>query len=88
MALLKARLRGEPVWRMQKVLGVECDGAFGRIAGPDTFMMMGLWELMLLDNGSKGEAVKKLQEKLGVPATASSAPAHKRPSGNVSRKTG
>src|SRR5262249_30051220 len=86
MALLKAGLRGEPVRRLQKVLDVETDGAFGPkteealkkwqknhslsadgIAGPDTFTAMGLWELVLLDKGSKGDAVKKLQGKLGLP---------------------
>ena len=38
------------------------------IAGPDTFMAMGLYELVLLKEGTRGDAVKKLQEKLGVGA--------------------
>ena len=38
------------------------------IAGPDTFMAMGLYELVLLKQGTRGDAVKKLQEKLGVGA--------------------
>ena len=44
--------------------GLAADG----IAGPDTFMAMGLYELVLLKEGTRGEAVKKLQEKLGVGA--------------------
>ena len=38
------------------------------IAGPDTFMAMGLYELVLLKESTRGDAVKKLQEKLGVGA--------------------
>jgi peptidoglycan hydrolase-like protein with peptidoglycan-binding domain len=38
------------------------------IAGPDTFMAMGLYELVLLKEGTRGDAVKTLQEKLGVAA--------------------
>jgi len=38
------------------------------IAGPDTFMAMGLYELVLLKPGTHGDAVKKLQERLGVGA--------------------
>lgn len=38
------------------------------IAGPDTFMALGLYELILLKQGTKGSAVKALQEKLGVTA--------------------
>jgi len=38
------------------------------IAGPDTFMAMGLYELVLLKPGTRGDAVKRLQEKLGVGA--------------------
>jgi peptidoglycan hydrolase-like protein with peptidoglycan-binding domain len=44
--------------------GLAADG----IAGPDTFLAMGLYELVLLKPGTRGEAVKKLQEKLGVSA--------------------
>ena len=44
--------------------GLQADG----IAGPDTFMAMGLQELVLLKAGTRGNAVKKLQEKLGVTA--------------------
>jgi peptidoglycan hydrolase-like protein with peptidoglycan-binding domain len=44
--------------------GLAADG----IAGPDTFMSMGLHELLLLSKGTHGEAVKKLQEGLGIAA--------------------
>jgi peptidoglycan hydrolase-like protein with peptidoglycan-binding domain len=44
--------------------GLASDG----VAGPDTFMAMGLYELVLLKQGTRGDAVKKLQEKLGVGA--------------------
>jgi peptidoglycan hydrolase-like protein with peptidoglycan-binding domain len=40
------------------------------VAGPDTFMAMGLYELVLLKQGTRGETVKKLQEKLGIDADA------------------
>ena len=36
------------------------------VAGPDTFMTMQLHELVLLKQGTRGNAVKKLQEKLAV----------------------
>ena len=49
-------------WQTKK--GLTADG----IAGPDTFMAMGLSELVLLKQGTHGDAVKKLQEKLGVGA--------------------
>ena len=32
------------------------------IAGPDTFMAMGLYELVLLKQGTRGDTVKKLQD--------------------------
>jgi murein L,D-transpeptidase YcbB/YkuD len=38
------------------------------IAGPDTFAQMGLYELILLKPGTSGEAVKRLQQALGVTA--------------------
>ncbi len=44
--------------------GLAVDG----IAGPDTFSAMGLHELVLLRKGSRGAAVKKLQEGLGLSA--------------------
>ena len=44
--------------------GLASDG----VAGPDTFMAMGLYELVLLKQGTRGSSVKKLQEKLAVGA--------------------
>ncbi|MGE0848815.1 MAG: peptidoglycan-binding protein [Hyphomicrobiaceae bacterium] len=44
--------------------GLAADG----VAGPDTFVAMGLYELVLLKQGTRGATVKKLQEKLGVGA--------------------
>ena len=44
--------------------GLAADG----IAGPDTFMTMQLYELVLLKPGTRGNAVKTLQEKLAVTA--------------------
>ena len=46
----------------QKKHGLHVDG----VAGPDTFTQMGLFELVLLRPGTSGEAVKKLQQALGV----------------------
>jgi len=48
----------------QEANGLAVDG----IAGPDTFTAMGLHELILLRVGSRGDAVKKLQESLGIGA--------------------
>lgn len=48
----------------QSANGLAVDG----IAGPDTFTAMGLHELVLLRRGSRGAAVKKLQEGLGIGA--------------------
>ena len=48
----------------QKANGLAVDG----IAGPDTFTAMGLHELVLLRVGSRGQAVKALQQDLGADA--------------------
>jgi peptidoglycan hydrolase-like protein with peptidoglycan-binding domain len=48
----------------QEANGLAVDG----IAGPDTFTAMGLHELVLLRKGSRGSAVKRLQEGLGIGA--------------------
>ncbi len=48
----------------QAANGLAVDG----IAGPDTFTHMGLFELVLLRRGSRGAAVKRLQEGLGIGA--------------------
>ena len=50
--------------------GLAADG----IAGPDTFAALGLPELILLTNGSKGETVKKLQTALGIAADGAYGP--------------
>jgi len=42
--------------------GLAADG----IAGPDTLMVLGLHELVLLKRGAHGEAVKKLQKELSI----------------------
>ena len=49
-------------WQVKN--GLATDG----VAGPDTFMAIGLYELVLLKQGTRGDAVKRLQEKLGVGA--------------------
>jgi peptidoglycan hydrolase-like protein with peptidoglycan-binding domain len=48
----------------QKKNGLAADG----VAGPDTFLAMGLHELILLKQGTSGSTVKTLQEKLGIAA--------------------
>ncbi|MFD2181188.1 peptidoglycan-binding domain-containing protein [Rhodoplanes azumiensis] len=48
----------------QKAHGLTVDG----IAGPDTFVQMGLYELVLLRTGSRGDTVKRLQVALAVTA--------------------
>lgn len=48
----------------QESAGLAADG----IAGPDTFTALGLHELVLLRQGSRGAAVKKLQEALSIGA--------------------
>jgi len=55
----------------QKTNGLSVDG----IAGPDTFVHMGLYELVLLMNGSTGETVKKVQKAVGVDADGMYGPA-------------
>jgi peptidoglycan hydrolase-like protein with peptidoglycan-binding domain len=48
----------------QHKTGLKVEG----VAGPDTFAHLGLYELILLKVGTSGDAVKKLQQALGVPA--------------------
>lgn len=48
----------------QKEHNLSVDG----VAGPDTFAQMGLFELILLRRGSKGDQVKRLQQALGEDA--------------------
>jgi len=58
----------------QSAHGLKADG----IAGPDTFMAMGLEELVLLRQGSRGATVKKLQAALGIPDDGSFGPGTKK----------
>ena len=51
-------------WQAKNKNSLTPDG----IAGPDTFMAMGLYELVLLKQGTRGDTVKKLQDKLGIDA--------------------
>jgi peptidoglycan hydrolase-like protein with peptidoglycan-binding domain len=48
----------------QQQHGLKVDG----IAGPDTFVQMALYELILLKPGTSGDTVKKLQQALGIAA--------------------
>jgi peptidoglycan hydrolase-like protein with peptidoglycan-binding domain len=79
MAILKEGLSGEPVRRLQTKLGANTEKALkdgqtknsltaDGAAGSDTFMAMGLYELVLLKRGTRGNTVKNLQERLGVGA--------------------
>lgn len=54
----------------QAAHGLAADG----IAGPDTFLALGLGELVLLTKGTRGATVKKLQEALGIAADGAFGP--------------
>ena len=69
-------------WQRQQ--GLEADG----IAGPDTFMAMGLYELVLLKQGTRGEAVKKLQQKLGIGADGQFGPGTEKAVRDYQQKNG
>ena len=58
------------------------------IAGPDTFMAMGLYELVLLKEGTRGDAVKTLQEKLGVAADGQFGPGTEKAVSDYQQKNG
>ena len=62
------------VKEFQKANSLAVDG----IAGPDTFTAMGLHELVLLRVGSRGDAVKKMQEDLGIGADGKFGPGTKK----------
>ena len=51
-------------------------------------MAMGLHELVLLKQGTRGNAVKKLQEKLAIGADGQFGPGTRRPCVTISRRTG
>jgi peptidoglycan hydrolase-like protein with peptidoglycan-binding domain len=55
----------------QQKNGLAADG----VAGPDTFVRLGLGELVLLTQGARGDTVKKLQTALGLPADGQFGPA-------------
>ncbi len=59
------------VREFQQSAGLSVDG----IAGPDTFMALGLDELVLLRVGTRGETVRKLQTALGIAADGKFGPA-------------
>ena len=58
------------------------------VAGPDTFMAMGLYELVLLKQGARGDAVKKLQEKFGVGADGQFGPGTEKAVRDYQQKNG
>ena len=62
------------VREFQKANDLAVDG----IAGPDTFTAMGLHELVLLRVGSRGAAVKAMQEDLGIDADGRFGPGTKK----------
>jgi peptidoglycan hydrolase-like protein with peptidoglycan-binding domain len=64
--------------------GLAADG----VAGPDTFLALGLPELVLLKTGTRGSSVKKLQEKLGIGADGSYGPGTERAVREYQEKNG
>lgn len=52
--------------RAVKKLQTKHDLAVDGIAGPDTFTILGLYDLIRVGRGSKGETVKRLQKFLGI----------------------
>jgi peptidoglycan hydrolase-like protein with peptidoglycan-binding domain len=58
------------------------------VAGPDTFMAMGLPELVLLKQGTRGDTVKKLQEKLGINADGQFGPGTEKAVRDYQQKNG
>ncbi len=64
----------QAVMDYQKANGLSVDG----IAGPDTFTAMGLHELVLLRVGSRGAAVKAMQQDLNIDADGRFGPGTKK----------
>jgi peptidoglycan hydrolase-like protein with peptidoglycan-binding domain len=58
------------------------------VAEPDTFMAMGLYELVLLKQGTRGDVVKKLQERLGVGADGQFVPGTEKAVRDYQQKNG
>ena len=86
MAILKEGLSGEPVRRLQTKLGANTEKALkdgqtkngltaDGAAGSDTFMAMGLYELVLLKRGTRGNTGRRGS---ALARTALSAPAPKK----------
>ena len=69
-------------WQTDK--GLSADG----IAGPDTFKSMGLYELILLKQGTRGDTVKALQTKLGVGADGQFGPGTEKAVREYQKKNG
>ena len=80
----KPRFRAEGLMDWQRKNGLTADG----VAGPDTFMAMGLHELVLLKQGTQGDTVKKLQEKLGIGADGKFGPGTERAVREYEQKNG
>ncbi len=64
--------------------GLAADG----IAGPDTLMVMGLYDVVLLKRGAHGDAVKKLQERLAIGADGGLAHARRKLYATTRRRMG
>ena len=69
-------------WQTDK--GLSADG----IAGPDTFKSLGLYELILLKQGTRGDTVKALQTKLGVGADGQFGPGTEKAVREYQKKNG
>ena len=64
--------------------GLTADG----IAGPDTLMVMELYDLVLLKRGAHGDAVKKLQEQLAIGADGKFGPRTEKAVRDYQKKNG
>jgi peptidoglycan hydrolase-like protein with peptidoglycan-binding domain len=64
------------------------DLAADGVAGPDTFMAMGLYELVLLKRGTHGDSVRKLQERLGIGADGQFGPGTEKAVRDYQQKNG
>jgi len=64
--------------------GLSADG----VAGPDTFMAMGLYELVLLKQGRAEIRSRNCRKSLDSALTVNSDPAPRRPCATISRRMG